>query len=158
MMVKQLALWCRERIAWLRKLKKEHFELRGRRDYWVIRVLTSLNRLQIIFSLCLLFPRHVLISRHCPVWVCNFLCSFLIPAGNLTLPQRPIGSGQFRNNTGTPTSMNPNFPIGLQQAQQHSPNRYASKNCLRCFIWDVLSKISCFVTVKSINIGIYAFV
>ncbi|XP_025097113.1 CCR4-NOT transcription complex subunit 2-like isoform X1 [Pomacea canaliculata] len=48
--------------------------------------------------------------------------NFYTSAGNLTLPQRPIGSGQFRNNTGTPTSMNPNFPIGLQQAQQHSPN------------------------------------
>nr|KAG5706885.1 hypothetical protein BaRGS_021391 [Batillaria attramentaria] len=42
--------------------------------------------------------------------------------GNLPLPQRPIGSGQFRNSSGTPTSMNPNFPLGLQPQQQQSPN------------------------------------
>ncbi|XP_070190378.1 CCR4-NOT transcription complex subunit 2-like isoform X3 [Littorina saxatilis] len=47
--------------------------------------------------------------------------SFYTPA-SLALPQRPIGSGQFRNNT--PTSMNPGFPpMGIQQPpQQHSPN------------------------------------
>ena len=44
-------------------------------------------------------------------------------AASLSLPQRPIGTGQFRN-TATPTSMNPGFPtMGLQQPpQQHSPN------------------------------------
>lgn len=47
--------------------------------------------------------------------------SFYTPA-SLSMPQRPIGSGQFRN-TATPTSMSPFPPMGLQQPpQQHSPN------------------------------------
>ncbi|GFR72213.1 CCR4-NOT transcription complex subunit 2 [Elysia marginata] len=52
--------------------------------------------------------------------------------GTLPLPQRAIGGNHFRsgNNTGhiTPTSMNPGFPMGLQQQQQqqHSPNSMAA--------------------------------
>ncbi|XP_005097158.2 CCR4-NOT transcription complex subunit 2 [Aplysia californica] len=56
--------------------------------------------------------------------------------GTLPLQQRAIGGNHFRggNNAGhiTPTSMNPGFPMGLQQQQQpqqqqqHSPNSLAA--------------------------------
>ncbi|KAK6187307.1 hypothetical protein SNE40_005368 [Patella caerulea] len=52
----------------------------------------------------------------------GFSGNFYNPA--LPLQQRAIGGGGFPRNTSghmTPTSLNPNFPIGMPQ-QQHSPN------------------------------------